>query len=399
MAESKKEELKRMLISYRESHPGFRQEADELLKYLEKDDLDGQILEQIYRKCRSLSESGKKKENALPGGGITYDVYESYPPDIRQRLKLAEADPHYRNWANAVKALPKKTLPLPVVDGDFIRSARNTWQKNVYGNEDVLRVVLRHIVEYARTGKTSPILLVGPPGIGKTLIARNYGSIMGLPGSFVSAPSASMNRGLSGAPNLYVGAGAGAIAQAMITCQAGNPVICIDEIEKAGGGYSGSPGFHNELLAAMDETNTRWHDNFIEMDLNASHIPYVFTANSKETLQEPLLDRMEIVEMKAPEKQVIYNIIKDITIPEAIAQYDLEQISFKEKEIAVLVELLWGKGNLSCRPYQRAVDFLVSEACLKSIETGKTVNITEKDVRQAVELCSQKSSALPIGFK
>ena len=401
MAKLKKEQLEKMLIGYRKNHPEFGQEVDEILEYLKKEDPDNQTLEAVRKKCEILFEREKKKERkdgSPQETGVVYKVYEEYPPDIRQRLQLAETDPHYQNWANAVKALPRKTLPLPVVDSAFIKSAREKWEKNIYGNEDVLQIVLRHIVEYGKTGKTAPILLVGPPGIGKTLIARNYGLIMGLPFSFISAPSASLNRGLSGAPNLYVGAGAGAVAQAMINGQAGNPVICIDEIEKAGSGYSGGPGFHNELLAAMDESNTHWHDNFIEMDLDASHIPYVFTANTRDTLSAPLLDRMEIVEMKAPEKEVIYNILKGITVPESIAVYDSDQVLFEEKEISMLVELLWEKGNLSCRRYQRAVDFLISDACLKAIEAGKTVSVTEKDVRQAAERCSQQASLSVIGF-
>ena len=341
-----------------------------------------------------------REHHESPGyaAGRVFPVHKPYSNQIRQRMKLAERDEHYRNWANAVRALPEYTLPIPEVDGVFIRRAREIWHRHIYGNESVLQTILRHSVEYGRSGRTTPILLVGDPGVGKTLVAKNYGRILQLPGSFISGPSASSGRGLSGAPNVYVGAGAGAIVQAMIDHDAGNPVICIDEIEKTSGGYGRGMAFENELLAALDESNAAWYDNFLEIEVDASHIPFIFTANRTEPIPAPLLDRVEVIRMDPPTRETVRSIVREFMLPKAVGAYGSRRIDFREREADLLVDLLWNSGCRGCRAYQKAVDYLAGNACLDAIEQDRTVRITEKEVRNAVEILVRGRRQKPVGF-
>ena len=344
-----------------------------------------------FREC--CFERAEEKPN-----GKVYQVHKPYSNEIRQRIKLAEHNDHYRNWANAVKAVPEYTLPLPDVDGEFLHRAKETWHQNICGNDDVLQVILRHIIEYSKTGKTMPILLIGEPGVGKTLVAKNYGKILNLPGSFISAPSASGGRGLSGAPNLYVGAGVGAIVQAMIDNRAGNPVVCIDEVEKAVHGYGRSPDFQDELLAVLDESNAAWFDNFLEIEVDASHIPFIFTANEKELISPPLLDRMEVVKMESPTIEMFHCITREFALPKALAAYPDDRIYFGDHEADMLVDMLWNRGNRSCRTYQKAVELLVSKAYLSVLESNHSVQITEQNVLETVIMCSHDVRTKSIGF-
>lgn len=328
----------------------------------------------------------------------TFRVYGEIPKHLKNRLKQAQEIDHLKSWADTVHAVPNQTNPLPVISSSFVKRAKQLWKDRVCGNEHILKILLRHGVEYGKTGKTAPLLLYGPPGIGKTLIGKTYGSILNLPHIFISGPSAASNRGLAGAPNLYTGAGPGAIVQAMISARTGNPVICIDEIDKAVGGYSANPNFQNELLSALDESNTHFFDNYIEMNLDISHIPFVFTANDITALSQPLLDRIELVEMSAPSRETLHTIMQEHTLPEIMKKYDGDLIRVDDGVIDTTVEVLWNKGNRSCRPYQKAMNILISDAYLKALESEKAVIVSVEDVHRAVKELFPDGRSRQLGF-
>lgn len=401
----KKTEFYRLLTETVRKYPELTREITFLLRSVhqtESDSVDDDVLLRFFKEHGVTLDAvgpvnaaaASAADNARPDqqsekkqSGKVFSVHSPFSDEIVERLKLADRNLHYRNWANAVRAIPDLTHPLPEVDQQFVEDAKKIWKENVYGNDDILQVILRHSVEYSKTGRTMPILLVGEPGIGKSLVAQNYGKVLKLPCTFLSGPSASAGRGLSGAPNLYVGAGVGAIAQAMIDHGIGNPVVVIDEIEKTATGRSGSPDFQSELLNVLDERNTLWYDNFLEVRVDASHIPFIFTANDKERIIPPLLDRMEVIQMEKPTKEMMYGITEKFILPNTLAQYSDRTISFEKGTLDLLVDLLWKNKNHSCRAYQKAVDILVSNAYFRGLETGDAIRVEEKEVQKVVDLC------------
>lgn len=198
--------------------------------------------------------------------------------------------------------------------------------------------------------------------------------------------------------NMYVGSSAGAIVQALITTRTGNPVICIDEIDKASGGHTGTPNFQNELLSALDDSCEHWHDNYVELDLDISHIPFVFTANNIDAISTPLLDRMEVIEMEVPTREMLHEIAEYHMLPKVLDTYNHSQLKIGENTIAALVDYMWDAGNRSCRPYKKAIDLLVSDAYLEMLESNRSVIITERDAFSAAQHFSKDSNCRAIGF-
>jgi DNA polymerase III delta prime subunit len=123
------------------------------------------------------------------------------------------------------------------------------------------------------------------------------------------------------------------------------------------------------------------------MRVDASHIPYIFTANDKEQIIPPLLDRMEVIQMEKPTKEMMNGITKKFIVPNTLAVYSDRTICIEEDTVDLLVDLLWKNKSHSCRPYQKAEEILVSSAYFRGIETNSAVRVGDKDVQEAVELC------------
>lgn len=396
-------------------------EADQFIRGLERFAAENQEYEpqitEFVNLARTLSEEKKRislrvflQRNAAlklaflnyleRGEGKVFQAYTDYPLHIRDRLQNAASDEHLQSWVDTVMAVPCETTPIQAMSGAQIRKARKLWAQEVCGNEEELNVLLRHCLEYGLTGQTQPILLVGPPGVGKTLIANVYSKMLGLPSVFISAPSASVNRGLAGNPSVYVGAGAGEIVQAMIKTGIANPVLIVDELDKALGGYNGSPGFQNELLSALDDSNRRFRDNYLEFELDCSHIPYIFTANEIDRISAPLLDRMEVIQLEAPSREMLYEIAQKHLLPEMLKRYNVSTASVNSDDVLTLVDRLWDRGTRSCRPYRKAMQILIGNACLRAVEQGSPVRISPGDIARAADAMvrrEQKTSA--IGFR
>ena len=380
-------------------HPEFNTEICTLIFQLQRAGPSGResIMKRFLLSHKALSSP--LKEFLAQNCGKRFCVFDPEEAQLQNKLRQATGNEHLKIWAATIESVPRYTKVIPDVNKDFIGNAHKSWDAAVCGNEDVLKCLLRHAVEYSRTGKTSAVLLNGPPGIGKTLISRVYSSILQLPFSFISGPGASVRRGLSGDPALYTNAGPGAIVQSMISGKAGNPCICVDELDKALGGHTSRPNFQHELLGALDDSNVEFYDNYLETCINASYIPYIFTSNNKDVISVPLLDRMEIIEMAPPTKETLLTIVQKHTLPNVLKMYDADGIQIEENTIDTLVDQLWSGGSRSCRPYKKAVDRLISDAYRTLLETDRPVTVTPEDAKSTANQFRQEQFCKPIGFR
>lgn len=308
------------------------------------------------------------------------------PPDIKAQLKRYEDCPqdsqvgiHMSKWVSTIKHLPRYTTPLPLPDKAFLERAYSTWSSEISGLQVIYNEILKHLVRYLRSGYSRPLLLVGSPGCGKSRVAKTAGNILGLPTYFAAALQMAKGQGLSGERNAIIGASPGEVVNSMVTAQSGNCVFVIDEIDKATRftGYGGD--FQDELLQlTSDETASHFKDNFIEFEVDASHLFIVMTANSVEPLSEPLLSRCDILHFPEPSKDTISSILREHTYPDLIRTLNCEsEVSMSDAALARLVDLLYESGEKDVRKFQSALERLVNDGLIEHLSTEKSIVIDE----------------------
>lgn len=326
-------------------------------------------------------ECEKFKEQILMLG-----LEPEYEEKLLKECSRLEKMPYQSPEANVSRVYLETCLSLAwgkyTDDNLNIDNARKILDRDHTGLEKVKERIIEMLAVKSLTESFSAqiICLVGPPGVGKTSIARSVAEAMGRKFARISLGGVSDEAEIRGHRKTYIGAMPGRIIAAIQQCKTANPLILLDEIDKLGSDYKGDPSA--ALLEALDpEQNKTFTDHYIEIPFDLSKILFITTANDRSTIPGPLLDRMEIIEITSYTREEKFRIAKNHLVNKQKKLHGLNgnNLRISDDAIYALIDSYTHEAGV------RKLEQKIAAVCRKSAvaivnQEKRCVNIKAKDL-------------------
>ena len=297
------------------------------------------ISEELNEGDGAISESEEYKEQ-IRSIGFSPDVERKLIRECDRLMKMQSSSPEsavIRNYLDKVISLPWSYCTEENLD---IEHAQEVLDNDHYGLVDVKD----RIIEFLAVRKINPdikgqiICLVGPPGVGKTSIARSLASAMGRAYARISLGGVRDEADIRGHRKTYIGSMPGRIIEAIESAKSSNPLILLDEVDKLGSDHRGDPS--SALLEVLDaEQNNTFTDHYLEIPYDLSKVMFITTANDKSRIPAPLLDRMEIIDIPGYTYEEKFNIAKKHLVPKQIVANGLKKsyVKITDKALKAII--------------------------------------------------------------
>lgn len=290
--------------------------------------------------------------------------------------------------SNVVKTYLDWALDIPwgkyTKESINVVKAREVLDNEHFGLEDVKDRIIEYLAvkQFSKSQKGPILCLVGPPGVGKTSIARSIAHAINRKYTRISLGGMKDEAEIRGHRKTYVGAIPGRIVYAMKEAKSMNPLMLFDEIDKINSNYKGDPS--DALLEILDsEQNKDFRDSYLEVPMDLSKVMFIATANTLETVPRPLLDRMEVIEVSGYTYEEKFNIAKRHLIPKIFKELDIpvNKIDIEDNSIMDVIEGYTRESGV--RGLERKLNSLVRKALAEMLKDGKKeVSISSENVEK-----------------
>ena len=337
------------------------------------------IREQIKALQNELGENEEGSEgseieeytNKINSLELSEEVHEKLMSEVKRLSKMGMMSQEgvvLRNYLDTVLALPWNTVTKDRTD---IKKAKQILDKDHYGMTKVKERILENLAVRALTPdvKGQILCLVGPPGVGKTSVAKSVARALNRKFVRVSLGGVKDESDIRGHRKTYVGAMPGRIMNAMKLAGSKNPVVLLDEIDKMSNDFRGDPS--SAMLEVLDsEQNNAFRDHYIEVPFDLSDVLFITTANTLETVQAPLLDRMEVIELSSYTREEKFHIAKEHLIKKQEDKNGLKasQIRICNDAVYKLIDSYTREAGV--RNLERQIGSLCRKAAKEIVEDG-----------------------------
>lgn len=297
------------------------------------------ISEELNEGDGAISEAEDYREK-IRAIGFPGDIEKKLIKECDRMMKMQSTSPEsavIRCYLDKIVALPWNEFTEENLD---IENARQVLDRDHYGLTDVKE----RIIEFLAVRKINPevkgqiICLAGPPGVGKTSIARSLADAMGRKYARISLGGVRDEADIRGHRKTYIGSMPGRIIEALESAKSSNPLILLDEVDKLGSDHKGDPS--SALLEVLDsEQNSAFVDHYLEIPYDLSKVLFITTANDKTQIPAPLLDRMEIIDLPGYTYEEKFQIAKKHLLSKQLKENGLKKsnVRFTDKALKTVI--------------------------------------------------------------
>ncbi|MDT3368236.1 MAG: endopeptidase La [Bacteroidota bacterium] len=296
-----------------------------------QEELGGNINEQEIKALKA--KAAKKKWSA--------EVAETFEKELRKLERLHPQSPDFSIQTQYVQTFVNLPWNEYSKDNFNLKHAEKVLDRDHYGLEKVKERIIEHLAVLKLKGdmKSPIICLYGPPGVGKTSLGKSVAEALNRKYVRMSLGGLHDEAEIRGHRRTYIGAMTGRIIQNILKAGTSNPVFILDEIDKITSDFKGDPAA--ALLEVLDpEQNNAFHDNYLDVDYDLSKVMFIATANNINSISQPLLDRMELIEVSGYIIEEKVEIAAKHLVPKQLEAHGIpkKSVKFPKKTLQVIVE-------------------------------------------------------------